>query len=329
MMYPVAWCYAAMRTRRFERAVVPLLSVAFVPLWASGFIVGKLATNRMPVETTLLWRFVIATVAMGAVAVATRARLPRGRVAWVHLVVTAMLLQVGLFGGVYTGLAAGVSAGLSSLVLGMAPLLVGLLTPLLLSERLGVAPVVGLVVGAAGVYVVLSDQLGGGIGLSVIFPVLGMASLTAGTLYQKRFGEDTPVVTSVTVQMVVSTLVTLVVMPFTGAPWLPPTPGAWLAAAWLGIFNSAVALAVMFVLLRRIGTVRVSGLMNLTPAAVALLAVPILGEPLTLRAIIGLAVALLGMYVGLGVIRWRRRPANPPAGVDRAAEGSQPIRTSG
>ena len=45
------------------------------------------------------------------------------------LVVTALLLQVGQFSFVYTGLSEGVPAGLTSLILGMAPQLVGLFTP--------------------------------------------------------------------------------------------------------------------------------------------------------------------------------------------------------
>ncbi len=294
---------------------MPLLSVVFVPLWASGFIAGKIATRHMEVPTVLLWRFVIAAVVMGAVAVFTRPALPRGP-AWVHLSVTALLLQVGQFSAVYTGLASGVPAGLSSLILGMAPLLVGLLTPLLLATRLGPAPVLGLVIGACGVYVVLSDELGGALGGSVVFPVLGMLSLTAGTLYQKKFNEDTPVVTSVIVQMLTSLVVTLVAMPFLGAAWLPTDAGGWAAVGWLGVFNSAGAFALMFLLLRMRSTVHVSALLNLVPATTALAAVPVLGEALTVQAVLGLGIALVGMYVGLGMVRRRRRrdPAPVAAG---------------
>ena len=174
---------------------MPVLSVLFVPLWASGFIAGKIATGHMQVPTVLLWRFVIALVVMGAVIAVTRPVRPSGR-AWLHLAVTALLLQVGQFSFVYAGLSHGVPAGLSSLILGMAPLLVGLLTPLVLATRLGVAPVLGLLIGACGVYIVLSDDLGGGLGERVVFPVLGMLALTAGTLYQKRFNDDTPVTTT-------------------------------------------------------------------------------------------------------------------------------------
>ncbi len=287
------------------RWVVPALSVLFVPLWSSGFIVGKIAIGHMQVPTVLLWRFVVALVVMGAVVAATRPPRPRGR-AWLHLAVTALLLQIGQFSFVYTGLSHGVPAGLSSLILGMAPLLVGLLTPLVLATRLGVAPVLGLLIGACGVYIVLSDELGGDLGAQVIFPVLGTLALTAGTLYQKRFNDDTPVTTAVVVQMLTSLVVTIAAMPFLGVEWLPHDADGWAAVIWLGVLNSAGAFALMFLLLRWRSTVYVSALLNLVPATTALVAVPVLGEPLTVRAVLGLSVALVGMYVGLGLVR--RRP---------------------
>jgi drug/metabolite transporter (DMT)-like permease len=295
------------------RWVIPALSVLFVPLWSSGFIVGKIATGHMQVPTVLLWRFVVGLVVMGGVVAATRPARPRGR-AWLHLAVTALLLQVGQFSFVYAGLSHGVPVGLSSLILGMAPLLVGLLTPLVLATRLGMAPVVGLLIGACGVYIVLSDGLSGGLGAQVVFPVLGMLALTAGTLYQKRFNDETPVTTAVVVQMLTSLVVTVAAMPFLGAGWLPHDVDGWAAVVWLGVFNSAGAFALMFLLLRWRSTVYVSALLNLVPATTALVAVPVLGEPLTVRAVLGLLVALVGMYVGLGMVKKRAasRPSTPP-----------------
>jgi len=62
--------------------------------------------------------------------------------------------------------------------------------------------------------------------------------------------------------------------------------------------------------LRWRGAVHVSALLNLVPATVALVAVPVLGEPLPVRAVVGLTVALVGMYVGLGLVRrWRKGDA--------------------
>lgn len=283
-----------------------MLSVVFVLLWSSGFIAAKISTRTTDVPTVLLWRFVIATVITGAAALLLRPGMPRPR-NLLHLVVTALLLQVGVFSSVFTGLARGVPAGLTSLIVGLAPLLVGLLTPLVLRTRLGAAPVIGLLIGAVGVYVVVSGNLTtDGVHLTIVFPVLGMLFFTAGTLYQKRFNDDTPVSAAVVVQMVTSGVVVLAAMPFLDAEWAPSGTGGWLSVLWLGVANSAGLFAVMFVLLRRRSTVHVSALLNLSPATTALLAVPLLGESLTVQAVVGLVIALVGMYVGLGLIQRRR-----------------------
>ncbi len=308
--------------RSADRWAIPALSVAFVLLWTSGFIAATISTRTTDVPTVLLWRFVIASVVTGAVAVVVRPAMPRPR-NLVHLVVTALLLQVGVFSAVFTGLSRGVPAGLTSLIVGLAPLLVGLFTPLVLRTRLGVAPVIGLLIGAAGVYVVVSGDLtAGGVHATIVLPIMGMLFLTAGTLYQKRFNDDTPVSAAVVVQMVTSGVVVLAAMPFLDARWVPVGTSGWLSVLWLGVANSAGTFAVMFVLLRRRSTVHVSALLNLTPATTALLAVPLLGEPLTVQAVVGLVVALVGMYVGLGLIR--RRRADRDAAPVRLGAGDPP-----
>ncbi len=304
-----------------SRILVPALSVVFVPMWASGFLAGKLATARADVPTVLLWRFLVAVAVMGGLALVTRPALPRGR-GWLHLVAAALLLQMGQFSGVYYGLVAGVPAGLSSLVLGMAPLIVGLTGPWLFAERRGPWPVLGLLVGAAGVYVVLAgDVRDAPVGPAIAFPVLGMLSLASGTLYQKRFGADTPVVTSVLVQMSACLVLTVAAVAATGTAWLPPAP-SWPPVLWLGLVNSALAFAVMFVLLRRVSTTHVSGLLNLVPATVAVTAVPVLGEPLTWPAVAGLLIAGAGMFLGRrdGRLMPSRRPRLRRPSSDRQEE---------
>ena len=88
--------------------------------------------------------------------------------------------------------------------------------------------------------------------------------------------------------MLTSMVATAVAMPFLGVDWLPHDLAGWMAMAWLGVFNSAGAFALMFLLLRWRSTVHVSALLNLVPATTALVAVPVLGEALTVQAVLGL-----------------------------------------
>jgi drug/metabolite transporter (DMT)-like permease len=170
----------------------------------------------------------------------------------------------------YLGLAHGVPAGLSSLCAGMAPLLVGLLGPLVASERFSILKVAGLLTGALGVFVVLSGDLHGtrGTGWSgLAWTAVGMLSLTAGTLYQKRFGASAAIASAVAAQTTLSLLVMTAVVAVTGSSPAPSTRGGWACVGWLGLGPSCAGFAVFYAVLHRTSTVYVSSLLNLVPAA--------------------------------------------------------------
>jgi drug/metabolite transporter (DMT)-like permease len=79
----------------------------------------------------------------------------------------------------------------------------------------------------------------------------------------------------------------------------PADAGGWLTTFYLGLFPSCLGFALFYTLLQRRGTTYVSSLLNLVPAVTALVSVPILGEHLSVRIVIGLAVAIAGLYVGV------------------------------
>ena len=59
-----------------RRWLVPVLSVLFVPIYASGFLAGKIATAHMAVPTVLLWRFLIALAVVLVAVVVMRPAMP-------------------------------------------------------------------------------------------------------------------------------------------------------------------------------------------------------------------------------------------------------------
>lgn len=296
------------------------MSVVFVPLWTSGYVVGKLATDRVDVLTVLVWRFVIASVLMWGLTLVVRPPMPRGR-QWVHLGVVGFLLQIGQFGGIYTGLAHGVSAGLTSLLAGLAPLLVGLLAPLVSDERIGLPQVVGLALGATGVVIVIGADVGSEIPWGALsLTVIGVLSLVAGTLYQRRLREEpTALIPTIAAQNSLSFVICLPVLLLTDTMPSPVDPGGWLTTVYLGLFPSCLGFALFYTLLQRRGTTYVSSLLNLVPAVTALVSVPILGEHLTPRIVLGLAVAIVGLYVG---VVWHGRRQAQAARADE----QEPIR---
>ncbi len=278
-------------TSAFTRA----MPVLFVLLWSTGFIGAKFGLPYAPPLKFLLWRFVFVISLMGAIALATRAAWPRG-VQWLHVAVAGILLQAGYLGGVFAAIGLGMTAGLSALIVSLQPILTAFAGPLV-GERVSRRQWLGLVLGLGGVVMVVWNKLS----LGVIAPdalaltVLALVSITAGTLYQKRYCGAQDLRTQSVVQFVAAGLVLL---PLSLA--FESRPVVWsgefiFAIGWLVVVLSLGAISLLLVLIRRGAATSVSSLMYLVPAVTAVMAWLMFGETLSLLALVGMLVAVAGV----------------------------------
>jgi drug/metabolite transporter (DMT)-like permease len=100
-----------------------------------------------------------------------------------------------------------------------------------------------------------------------------------------------------------------------GMPF-PGTSTGVAALAWLTVANSIGGVLLLFVLLRRGTGAGVSGLLYLVPPVTAVLAVPVLGQPVDVGTLAGLAVTLGGVVL---VNRGGPATATPPQRLPVAA----------
>ena len=276
-----------------------LMRPLFVILWSSGFLAGGLGTRDVPPFALTAWRFLLAAALLAAAAVVSRAPWPRTRRAWRDLVVTGVLLQGVQFGAGYTAIALGVPAGLAALVLCLSPVLVAVASGPVLGERLGRLGALGSALAVLGALVGGAEHLGDGgsrVGLGLL--LVGLLGFAGGTLYQKRFGATMDLRTGTAVQLLTGAAV-LAPLSFVvqGGMPLPTTTAGFAALAWLAVANSIGGVLLLFVLLRRGTGAGVSGLLYLVPAVTAVLAVPVLGQPVDVRTLAGLAVTLAGVVL--------------------------------
>jgi drug/metabolite transporter (DMT)-like permease len=274
-----------------------LLSPLFVLLWSSGFLVGGLGTRALPPFTLTALRLTLAMLLVAAVAVLTRAPWPRTWPQWRDLVITGALLQGVQFGGAYSALALGVPAALVSLVLCLSPVLVALASGPVLGEHLGRLGVLGSVLAVVGALVAGVEHVGDGGSLPAMGLLLvGLVGFAGGTLYQKKRGAAMDLRTGTAVQLLAGVAV-VVPMAFLveGGLRLPTTALGVGSVLWLAIANSIGAVVLLFVLLRRGTGASVSGLLYLVPAVTALLAVPVLGQPIGWETLAGLVITLSGV----------------------------------
>lgn len=270
------------------------MPAVFVLLWATGFVGAKLGLPYAPPLKFLLWRFLIVVVLMTGLALAMRAPWPKGR-RILHVAVAGVLLQAGYLAGVFVGISLGMPAGLSSLIVGMQPLLVagaGSLT----GERVNARQWLGLVLGFAGVGLVVSGKVGfSGFGWEAVgFTVMALLAITLGTLYQKKYGGGEDLRTQSVVQFVAAGLVLL---PFAlleerAVVW---HPHFILALLWVVFVLSFGAISLLMLLLRRGAATLVSSLMYLVPPVTAIMAYLLFDERLGLPAILGMGLAVVGV----------------------------------
>lgn len=285
-----------------DRLAPPL----FIFIWATGYIVAKLAAPYADPLTFLSWRYAGVLVLMLGLALAARAPWPRGR-ALVHLAVAGLGIQALYLGGVWVAIRQGLPAGTAALIVNLQPVLVAALAPLI-GERVAPRQWLGVALGLAGVVLVIWHKLtvGTSFGTPLLLCVMALLAITGGTLYQKRFVPQFDLRTGQVVQFAAALAATL------PAAWLTePMRIEWnasvlLAMAWSVLVLTAGGISLMFYMLRHGRVTAVSSTMYLVPSVTSVMAWLLFNETLGAQAIVGMGVTLLGVYLVVA-----RKPETP------------------
>ena len=175
--------------RSLEDAAIFAAPGVFVLLWASGFVGAKLGLGYVEPLTFLSLRMGEVVALLVLIIALTRPKWPNG-VGILHSVLTGLMVHGLYLGGVFVAIENGVSAGLAALIVSLQPVLTSTIANRFLGERVAARQWLGLALGLLGVYLVLYEKTAAGDAtpfgwLSATVALLG---ITAGTLYQKRFG---------------------------------------------------------------------------------------------------------------------------------------------
>lgn len=277
-------------------AGMPLL---FVLIWSTGFIVAKFGLPYSPVMTFLLLRYLCVLLILVPAWLLVRAPWPKGQV--LPIAIAGVLLQAGYLSGVWAAIKLGMPAGLAALIVGLQPLLTAFGAPMI-GEPVRARQWLGLILGLAGVALVVSNKLtatGSSI-INVSLCLFALLSITAGTLYQKRFCPRFDLRSGAVIQFTASALVTLpfailledLTPTFDSVQWTLDFIGA---LCWSVFALSIGAIFLLFALIRQNAATRVSSLMYLTPPLTALIAWFLFGETLSILGAAGMLLAVVGV----------------------------------
>ncbi|WP_198087653.1 DMT family transporter [Variovorax sp. E3] len=277
----------------------------FVLIWSTGFIVARFGMPYAPPLKFLAVRYALSLACFGLWVALARVAWPKQRAQWGHLAVTGILMQAGYLGGVWAAVREGMGAGLVALLVGIQPVL----TAVWLSfngGRISKRQWAGLALGFAGLVLVVARKLGQGGEVSMLtmgLALMALLSITAGTLYQKRFVAPCDVRSASAVQMAAALLVTL---PFAA---LEPQAIEWNlqsggAMAWSVLALSLGGSSLLYMLIQRGTATAVTSLLYLVPPCTAVMAWLLFREPITLVTVLGIALTAVGVSL---VVRSEQR----------------------
>jgi drug/metabolite transporter (DMT)-like permease len=271
----------------------------FVVLWSTGFIGAKLGLPYAEPATFLVMRFAAVLALLLPLCWALRAPWPATHAEFLHMAFAGALIQGGYLGGVFLSLSKGMPAGVSSLITALQPILAAVLSAWLLGERTNARQWLGLVLGIAGVALVVREKWAlEGVGLlATALSVIALVSISLGAIWQKRYCARVDLRTGAAIQFGAALLLLAPYSLLVESRAVTWSAELVVAIVWLVFALSLGAVFLLFWLIRHGAATKVASLMYLVPPCTALIAWPLFGETYTAFSAAGMALAMLGVWL--------------------------------
>lgn len=279
-------------------------------IWGSSFLWIKIALEGLAPAEIVLGRLACGAIVLAVAVVMGRRGWPTGGAAWRHLGVIAIVGNVVPF-FLFAWGEQHVGSSIAGVLNGATPLLTMVVALALLpEERATVVRVVGLVVGFAGVVVILAPWRPGAAegALSGKLACLAAAGCYAVSFsYTRRFiagrgfGGSASLAAA---QLVMATGVAAVVAPVASTHGPHLTTAVALALLALGAGGTGTAYLLYYGLIEKVGATTASMVTYVIPVVAVALGVLVRGEPLTANVGLGAVVVIAGVAIAEG--RWAR-----------------------
>ena len=298
----------------FEKFAARAAPAIFVVLWSTGFIGTKYVLRGAEPLTYLAIRMALVVGLMAMIVALARPRWP-DRAGIGHSIVAGLLVHGFYLGGTAIAIAHSIPRRAFGLIPGLQPILTSTLASRFLGERVTPLQWMGLLIGLAGVVLILHGRpVGGDAGWGWLASSVSLVSITLGTLYQRHYCSRIDWRAGNLVQFIAVTI-------FFGA-------GAWLfesnvvhwsgefvlSLIWLAVVLSIGSVGLLYWLIRRSASTSVASLFYLVPAVTAVMAYVLFGERLDGVAIAGMIACAAAVFLV------NRRTRGPEVAVSQAAK---------
>ena len=261
-----------------------------VVIWAFNFVAGKIGLSEFPPLLMLGLRFVVAGLLL-----APFLRLPLRR--WPLVVLIGVVLGGLHFGLVFSGLQ-GVHAGPAAIAGQLTVPFSAVLAWMVYGERMGWLQLAGMLIAFVGVYVLAGDPTQRPDPFYFLLVVLGAFAWAVANILIKKLGRISPFVLNAWVAAIGAPILFAAsalieegqLQAIAGAGWR-----GWGTVLFMAVGASITAYGLWYYLIGKHQLNRIVPLTLLAPVLSVVLAVWILGEPITPRVVAGALITILGV----------------------------------
>jgi len=272
------------------------MGLSFALIWSSAFTSARIIVQAAPPLSVSALRFLIAGLIAVTIAYCLGQRPRFTRQQWRGIIVFG-ICQNAIYLGLFFMAMTRLEASVASIIASTMPLLVAFALVTIYRERLSTVGIIGMMVGFAGVILIMQSRISGGVDvIGVALCGLGVVALTVATLSVKSASTGGNLFMVVGLQMLVGAAA-LAAPALAFETWdVTWTPKITVAFIYTVIVPGIIATYIWFILVSRIGATKAATFHFLNPFFGVAIAAALLGERLSTIDAIGVAIIMAGIY---------------------------------
>jgi drug/metabolite transporter (DMT)-like permease len=306
------WTMVCRPSSVFKEHMKPKHWIVFITLgviWSSSFLWIKIGVQEVGPMSLVAFRMLFGALTAAGIAVYYRIALPRDWNTWgIFAILGPASLAIPIFfisWGEQT-----IDSAVASILNATVPLFTLIVAHFWLhDDKITFQKTLGLLVGFAGVLILMSKDLlaseqGSVIGQGAV--ILASLFYAGSAVAIRKYTQHIDNTMRGVGMLLTSAVLMWIVGPIAERPFtIPALPITWIAALWLGILGSGLAMIMLYYLIHEIGPTRTSLVTYLFPVGGVILGVIFLKEQLSWQLIAGTVMII----ASLAIVNYRRKTA--------------------
>ena len=282
-----------------------LIPWLFVLIWSTGFVAAKYGLPYAEPFTLLSYRNGLTLIVLFIIMQVKKSIWPSSGMAFIHLMVTGLLIHGVYLGGVFQAIKWEIPIGLTAMIIGLQPLVMAFIAVIILHERIIRKQWIGLIIGFLGLYLVLFEKFDlaiegffTGFSFLAVLAVFGsLVGISLGTIYQKRFCSDMDLISGTLIQYLGAFILCIIMSLCFETGDILWTNAFMITLAWQVFGLSIGAVLLLMTMIKQDALARVGSYFYLVPVLVAIQAWYLFDETMNFISIIGVLLIVFAVAI--------------------------------